>query len=177
MIFGSNVTLPVYLLKIYALPSFIAPVTNLRNACLIQNALFDLLGIPPNLGVVIFLPIVEDNFATNGSTIRDEISRLERNDDVSPSFFKSISRTTSRRLKSNSGQSAPFSPSTAVLSPSTDPRFDPLQSPDAARVNDPFVGEARSRRLRKRDSIRAIVRRRIDKIIEKDVKESDGQGQ
>ncbi|KAJ5676539.1 uncharacterized protein N7477_002172, partial [Penicillium maclennaniae] len=91
VLFGSNNTLSAYLLTIYALPSMIAPVTNVRSTALIQNTLEELLGIPPNLGVTIFIPVREENLATNGTTIRNEISMIERNED-SPSIFKSISR-------------------------------------------------------------------------------------
>lgn len=180
MIFGSHRTLPVYLLTIYALPSLIAPVTNLRNTNLIQDALNELLGIPPSLGVVIFLSIPEDNFATNKATIRDEIQRLERNDEMSPGLFKTISHTMSRRLKSNSGSSAPFSlPSTAsALSPSTNPGSGSLQSPVVANAADLLIGEDRGRSLRKRDSLRALMRRHLkDKLKDKDSKENDGRGQ
>ncbi|KAJ5312002.1 hypothetical protein PENANT_c022G02285 [Penicillium antarcticum] len=99
-----------YLIKISALPSLIAPLTNQRNTSLIQTALLNHLGIAPDRGVVIFVAVGEDNLATNGATARGEISRLERIDHGnSPSLFKSISRSMSRHLKSSSGNSAPMS--------------------------------------------------------------------
>jgi len=92
VLFGSN-SLPSYLLTVYALPVFIAPVTNLRNTALIQKALEDLLGIPPSLGVVIYIPIPEANLATNGMTVRSEISQIERSEQGdSPNLFKSVSK-------------------------------------------------------------------------------------
>lgn len=174
--YGSNTTLSAYLLTIYALPSLIAPMTNLRNTSLIQATLQDLLGIPPNLGVVIYIPVPEDNLATNGMTVRDEISRLERNDDDNPGLFKTISRTMSRRLKSNSAQSAPHSgPSTGgATSPTSNPRTDQPQSPETMQPVLQQIGEEKGQSIRKRDSFRTIVRRRLmDKI--KEVESKKGQ--
>lgn len=179
IIYGSNTTLRSYLLTIYALPSLIAPVTNLRNTTLIQNALQDLLGIAPALGVVIYIPVPEDNFATNGVTVRGEISRLERNEE-SPSLFKTISRGMIRRLKSNSGKSAPLSqPSpSGVISPSSNPKSDPVRSPVTTKPTDGMMGEDKGQGLRKRDSFRALVRRRlIDKVKEeKDTEKNEKEG-
>ncbi|KAJ5998007.1 hypothetical protein N7499_005597 [Penicillium canescens] len=99
-----------YLIKISALPSLIAPLTNQRNTSLIQAALLNFLGIASDRGVIIFGSVGEDDLATNGATARGEISRLERSDHGNnPSLFKSISRSMSRRLKSSSGNSAPMS--------------------------------------------------------------------
>lgn len=131
VLFGSNNALSAYLLTIYALPSFIAPVTNVRSTALIQNALEELLGIPPNLGVIIYIPVPEENLATNGMTIRSEISIIERNED-SPSIFKSISRGMSRRLKNRSGQSAPVSQPSAAATASPSPHT-PSESPASPR--------------------------------------------
>ena len=174
--FGSTTELS-YLLKIYALPSFIAPFTNFRNTNLIQTAMLDSLHIPMNQGVIIFLPVSEDNLATNGLTARGEIARLERNDqDESPNLFKTFSRSMSRRLKTSSGQSMPVSlPSTvgtSTASPSmqTEIRHSPII------VDDTVVPpEERGKRnsLRKRISLRGLVRRRLIEItsaLDKDEK-------
>ncbi|KAJ5712057.1 hypothetical protein N7488_006213 [Penicillium malachiteum] len=116
-VFFGNTTELSYLLKVYALPPLIAPVTNLRHTTLIQSAIQDLLHIPMDRGVIIYLPVPEDNLATNGSTARGEIVRIERDEQAdSPNLFKTISRSMSRRLKStsSSGGSGPISlPSTA----------------------------------------------------------------
>ncbi|KAJ5764836.1 Tautomerase [Penicillium odoratum] len=158
--FGSTTELS-YLLKVYALPSFIAPFTNLRNTHLIQSAMQDLLQIPMNQGVIIFQPVSEENLATNGLTARGGFTQLERNDqEESPSLFKTISRSMSRRLKANSGQSAPISlPSTAgtaTISPSmqTEIRRSPVF------MGDVVVSPAEPERgLRKHLSLRGMVRR------------------
>lgn len=183
--YGSGTTLQAYSLIIYALPSLIAPVTNQRNTTLIQNALQDLLGIPPALGVIVYIPVPEDNLATNGVTVRGEISRLERNEVTglerndlespkSPTLFKTISRGMSR-LKTGSGQSAPLSQSSTagVTSPRSNPRSEPLRSPDMTKPAETMPGEEKAQGLRKRDSLRGLVSRRwMDKGVKgKDIPE------
>lgn len=164
MIFGSNTTLPAYLLKIYALHSCIAPVTNLRNTTLIQVAFEELLGIPPSSGVVIYIPIPEDNLATNGKTVRDEILRLERTDQEDTSsggLFKTISRGMSRRrLKSSSGNSAPIS-LPATTSPSTNTPIDVVQSPVRNEAVDEVIADRQGRRISDVAGLKATVRRRL----------------
>lgn len=164
--------LPAYLLKIYALPCFIAPVTNLRNTVLLQNALHDLLRIPPEHGVIIFMPVAEENLATNGSTVRGEIARLERSDqEDSPSLFKTISRTMSRRrLKTSSGQSQPTTLPTSPLPHlpvyQSPPLTEPVQQED--QPEGPARSEDRSTRfLRMRDSMKSLVYHRLMEAIEK----------
>jgi hypothetical protein len=189
---------PAYLLKVSALSSLIAPLTNFRNTNLIQATINDLFGIPPENGVVIFNPVDEDNLATNGKTAREEIDRLECSDQ-SPSIFKSISRSMSRRMKRSSDNSAPLSLST-IMSPdvptgsSRSPIVPipadatPFQShrPDDSKLADST--EARSslekppmedlpeltlskdeqskRSLKKRESLKSFVNRRLNELGE-----------
>ncbi|CAG7954699.1 unnamed protein product [Penicillium salamii] len=148
LLFGIT-TGPAYLLKVAALASMIAPLTNLRNTSLIQSSIQDIFDIPPENGVIIFNPLSEDNLATNGVTAREEINRLERSDQ-SPSFFRSISRSMSRRLKSSGENSAPptlspvmgpdvanTAPRSPIASPSTDVSPFILDSPGAIELADP----------------------------------------
>ncbi|KAB8202166.1 hypothetical protein BDV34DRAFT_215695 [Aspergillus parasiticus] len=129
---------PAYLLKVYALPCLIASITNLRCTTMIQSALRDLLQIEPNRGVVLYLPVPEENFATNGVTYMGEIARHERRtDDDDPGILRNISRGLSRRLKSSSTQSAPRSEATTS---SWDPETD-TQMSISARGNDSFHSE------------------------------------
>ncbi|RAL05468.1 MIF domain protein [Aspergillus ibericus CBS 121593] len=110
--FGRS-SLPAYLMKVFALPYLIAPITNLRSTILIQAALQEIIHVAPNRGVILYIPISEENFATNGVTMMGELARLERSStDHGPGLFKNISRTMSRRLKSSSSQSAPISVAT-----------------------------------------------------------------
>ncbi|KAI2907878.1 hypothetical protein CBS63078_4729 [Aspergillus niger] len=108
-----RVNLPAYLMKVFALPYLIAPITNLRSTILIQAALQEILHVAANRGVILYIPIPEENFATNGVTMMGEIARLERSSpDHGSGLFKTVSRTMSRRLKSTSSQSAPISVAT-----------------------------------------------------------------
>ncbi|PYH75009.1 MIF domain protein [Aspergillus vadensis CBS 113365] len=108
-----RVNLPAYLMKVFALPYLIAPITNLRSTILIQAALQEILHVAPNRGVILYIPIPEENFAINGVTMMGEIARLERSSpDHGSGLFKTVSRTMSRRLKSTSSQSAPISVAT-----------------------------------------------------------------
>ncbi|KAF7592294.1 hypothetical protein BBP40_000425 [Aspergillus hancockii] len=92
---------PAYLMKVYALPYSIAPITNLRCTILIQSALRELLQIEPNRGVVLYFPVPEENFATNNVTYMDEPPHhARRTEDEDPSILRNISRSLSRRLKS-----------------------------------------------------------------------------
>jgi hypothetical protein len=68
---------PAYLMTVSALPAVIAPVTNIRNTVLIQTVVYDLLRIPPGLGVIKYVPVAEHNLATNGFTAKAELERLE----------------------------------------------------------------------------------------------------
>ncbi|CAI7641916.1 unnamed protein product [Penicillium bialowiezense] len=188
ILFGSAVD-PAYLLKVSALSGLIAPLTNLRNTALIQSIIEDIFRIPPSKGVIIFTPLSEDNLATNGTTAREEIDRLERSEH-SPSMFQSISRSMSRRLKSSSGNSTPLtfgpgmSPDVASINLSS-PAQTPLVEPHTSHATAPFTpkdpvktmaspdepttggpskqtpSKSGNRSIKKRESIRSFVSRRL----------------
>ncbi|KAL4956007.1 hypothetical protein BDW69DRAFT_192768 [Aspergillus filifer] len=108
-----NLALPAYSMKIYALPYLIAPITNLRSTILIQAALQDILHIPPSRGIILYIPVPEENMATNNTTMMGEIARLEHDTrGREPGIFKTLSRSLSRRKKSSSAVSAPLSVAT-----------------------------------------------------------------
>lgn len=165
--------LPAYLLKIYALPCFIAPVTNLRNTALLQSALQDMLQIPPEHGIVIFNPVLEENLATNGTTVRGEIARLERSEqEVSPGLFKTLSRTMSRRrMKTSSGQSQPVSLPSTTEATSPLPHLPPYQSPPDVEPTQPMeqtkLEDRPTRFVRMRDSMKGLVYSRLIEAMEK----------
>lgn len=106
-LYMGNPRFPVYLIKIFALPYFIAPVTNLRCTILIQGLLQELALIPSNRGVVLFFPILEENFATNSVTMIGANPRLDQrhSGEQDHGIFRSITRSLSR-LKSSSTHSA-----------------------------------------------------------------------
>ncbi|KAJ5948326.1 hypothetical protein N7466_001341 [Penicillium verhagenii] len=174
-VFFGNTTELSYLLKIYALSSFIAPVTNLRNTNLIQTAMHDLLHIPMNQGIIVFIPVPEENLATNGLTAGSEISRLIQNDqDESPNIFKTISRTMSRRLKSSSDQTAPISLPSTVGTSTASPSMQTEIHHSPIVVDDTLMSPEEKRRgIRKRISLRGLVPRRfMEKTSSRD---KDGQ--
>ncbi|CAI6336505.1 unnamed protein product [Periconia digitata] len=69
---------PTYVLSITALPVQLQPTTNKRNAALIQAFMFESIGVATDRGIIKFLPIEPECFATNGSTLFGEIERLQR---------------------------------------------------------------------------------------------------
>lgn len=69
---------PAYILTISAISSQIQPTMNKRNAALIQSFMADALSVPPERGVLRFLPIPEENLASNGSTVLSDVERMER---------------------------------------------------------------------------------------------------
>lgn len=177
-VFFGNASELSYLLKIYALPPFIAPFTNIRNTNLIQVAMVELMNIPMSQGVIIYIPVPEDNFATNGSTARGEISRLERHDqDDSPNIFKTISRSMSRRLKTSSGHSAPISLPSTVATATTSPSMKTEIHHSPINLGDVLASpeEEKGRSLRKRMSLRSIVRRRFNEITSAREKDEKGK--
>lgn len=108
-----NSTQPAYTMKIFALPYLIAPITNLRSTILIQAALHDILHISPAGGIILYLPISEENMATNSTTMMGEVARMERDaQGREHGILKSLSRTLSRKKKSSSAVSAPLSVAT-----------------------------------------------------------------
>ena len=69
---------PAYILTISALPPYVQATTNKRNATLIQAFLAEILRVPEHRGLIRFVPVSEDNFATGGMTITSEIESLSK---------------------------------------------------------------------------------------------------
>lgn len=67
-----------YVMTITALPSQLQPVTNKRNAAMLQTFLQEMLGVSPERGIVRFQAIEESNLATDGRTVLGEIEREEK---------------------------------------------------------------------------------------------------
>ncbi|OJI97174.1 hypothetical protein ASPVEDRAFT_49218 [Aspergillus versicolor CBS 583.65] len=158
--FGSS-ALPSYSMKLYALPYLIAPITNLRSTILIQAALDDILHIAPSRGIILYIPIPEENMATNSTTMMGEIARLERDIGArEPRIFKSLSRSLSRRKKSSSGVSAPLSVATtsswAATSDVQEPK--PVTASESEGAN--ASGEGNSRPGKTGRTLRLFVSRR-----------------
>ena len=65
-------------MSITALQCQLQPVTNKRNAGLLTKVIEDALGVVPERGLIRFIPIAEENLATNGKTVAGEIEDLEK---------------------------------------------------------------------------------------------------
>ena len=96
LLFGGSFD-PAYTLTITALRSQLQPVTNKRNAALLQKAMEDALGVLPSRGVIKFSPIAEENLATNGKTVAGEIEDLERESEENASVRRTLSRGKKRQ--------------------------------------------------------------------------------
>lgn len=165
ILFGNKPS-PAYFMKVMALPSLIAPVTNLRTTILIQSALHTLLSIAPSRGVVVYVPVPEENFATNGVTAMGEIRNMERRaQDDEPGIFKTISRGMSRRLKSNSGSSRPLSfGTTSSLMNVTEPEASSPKPAGETSSQCGSKGEDQPRAIKKRKSVKEIITRGLSEM-------------
>jgi hypothetical protein len=95
---------PAYILNITAIPSEVQPVTNKRNAYLIQCFVAEVLHVPSNRGIVRFLGLEEERIATNGSTVAGDIERAEKEvgtsnvkEEKSQGLVRSLTSKSSRR--------------------------------------------------------------------------------
>ncbi|KAL4934543.1 MIF domain protein [Aspergillus undulatus] len=162
-----NLALPAYSMKIYALPYLIAPITNLRSTILIQAALQDILHISPSRGIILYIPVPEENMATNNTTMMGEVARLEHNSGGrEPGIFKSLSRSLSRRKKTSSAVSAPLSVATTSswTAESDTPETKPAAVSETEGLNT-SVDEGHARPGRSR-TLRLFVSRRTQEHSE-----------
>lgn len=117
---------PCYMLIITTVPSQMQPATNKRNAALIQSFMADILSVPPDRGIIKFVPIPEENYAMNGNTMLGEIERMERQTSTSEvpkrsltDARKSMPSYTKRGIsKSDMDSLKDFSRTNGVTSPS-----------------------------------------------------------
>jgi uncharacterized protein (UPF0276 family) len=99
-------------MNITALSSQLQPVTNKRNSAMLGKAIEESLGVSPNRGIIRFIPIAEENYATDGKTLAGEMEEFERDRMDDPSaLHRGLSRASGkgrkkslkslRKLKSN----------------------------------------------------------------------------
>jgi hypothetical protein len=69
---------PTYVLTINTLAAQLQPTINKRNAAMIQAFMTEAIGVAADRGVLRFIPISEENLATNGMTIAGDIEQYER---------------------------------------------------------------------------------------------------
>lgn len=108
---------PAYLLTITALPSQMQPTTNKRNAALIQSFMADVLSVPPERGVLRFVPIQEANLASNGATVFGEIERIEKlqaDDNNQSSTKRTFTRGSRKSVASPKHQNLKSEPSSGL---------------------------------------------------------------
>ena len=65
---------PAYMLTVTALACEVHPATNKRNAAVLQKHLEDALRVPPERGMVRFVPVAEECLAWGGKTVAGRIS-------------------------------------------------------------------------------------------------------
>ncbi|KAL8834989.1 MAG: hypothetical protein Q9170_003510 [Blastenia crenularia] len=144
-----------YVITITALPSQLQPVTNKRNAVMIQNFMADLLGVTPDRGIIRFVGISEEYLATNGNTIQGEIDNMskETSEDTtdtkrSNTLRRGRSRKTSKPEKLNLQERSRPGTSDKIPSPG-------LQSPPI-----PAMPREMSPLDKKAEKVRKMGRRR-----------------
>ncbi len=93
---------PAYTITVTALPSQVQPTTNKRNAALIQTFMSEALKVPAHRGVVKFVAIAEENFATNGQTVLGLMESLDKKSHEDGSGRKpSVARSKNEHRKNS----------------------------------------------------------------------------
>ncbi|KAF2396441.1 Tautomerase/MIF [Trichodelitschia bisporula] len=92
---------PTYVLAISTIPVDVQPVTNKRNAYLLQQYVAELLQVPPERGVVRFMAIPEERLATRGTTVFGEIERQEKihTEETTPSIRRALTGRSRKKSK------------------------------------------------------------------------------
>jgi hypothetical protein len=98
MLFGGTFE-PAYTMTVTALPSQLLPISNKRNATLIQKHMEEAIGVNPARGLLRFVPIVEENFATKGTTLAAEVEQLEKRNGTGDDGGSLSSRRSKSRKK------------------------------------------------------------------------------
>lgn len=149
---------PAYYLTITALGSEIAATKNKRAAHLIQDFMSETLQIPASRGILKFEPAAEENLATNGTTLLQEIEKLEQTTNEEKGFMRSMSRQTYRtRRKSNNASGSDCcrltSPQPSPFRPNHVARTTTQASEDSKRLTLTALGK---KKLKNRRSILAF---------------------
>jgi hypothetical protein len=97
MLFGGTFD-PAYVMSIFALSSQLQPMTNKRNAALIQKHMEEAIGVVPSRGFLRFIPTLEEDTARNGKTLAGEIDDLTK--DAGLLTEETVGEGMSRRTKS-----------------------------------------------------------------------------
>ncbi|KAK8190099.1 Tautomerase/MIF superfamily, partial [Phyllosticta capitalensis] len=133
---------PAYVLSLTTVPSLVQPVTNKRNAALLQQFLDEILNVTPERGIIRFHPLEEANLATNGRTVLGEIEReqkkqAEANGEVKRPTTKQSRRSFMLRAKTQPPSRNGSMASASIVTP-------PLASPLPFDVTTPIPERAPS---------------------------------
>ena len=91
ILLGGNAE-PAYFITIRAVSSEIAPTKNKRSTALLQAWILECLEIPLDRGIIRFEATAEENLATNGKTLLQEIEEMERRPNEEDGILGTISR-------------------------------------------------------------------------------------
>jgi hypothetical protein len=138
----------------------------MRSTTMLTEELYQLIGIGPDLGVIIFIPVPQENLAMYGSVVGNELSKVEQQDN--PGFMKTLGQSISRRhFKSSSGgTSDPLSPS-SIKSPTV------AQTLQSAPVDDDIAAVERRRQLGMKKSVSNFVRRGLGRASKEKEEQQD----
>jgi hypothetical protein len=120
---------PTYILTINALPVQLQPTLNKRNAAMIQNFMTESIGVPIDRGIVKFVAIQEEAFATNGMTILGEIENLERTQAEETGMRRAMTKSSRRSGVSKAKSSITLSRKTSKANTKGRTITPPLPSP------------------------------------------------
>jgi len=165
LLFGGSFE-PAYTMTITALPSQVQPVTNKRNAALLQRGMEEALGVPPSRGLVKFIAIAEENLATNGRTMLSEIEELEKetaedNVNLKRSLSRSASSTRQRQsmksLRNGKAGNQHLSAHNERLTPPTSDRDTPPLPPIPTEKSAMDMKATKAQKMGRRKSFMAAV--------------------
>ncbi|KXJ97725.1 hypothetical protein Micbo1qcDRAFT_156700 [Microdochium bolleyi] len=104
LMFGGSFD-PAYILTIHALPTLTQPITNKRNAALIQKHFDDTLGVLASRGYVRFVPTPHDEVACGGKTLAAEMEEQDKvasGDEGATVSRKASKQKSNKRLRPKS---------------------------------------------------------------------------
>ena len=109
-----------------------------------------------------YVPVPEENFATNGTTVMGQMATMEGDtQNESTGIFKSISRSMSRIMKLNSANSVPLSiTTTTTTGPHGAGTHETIPASDRDGHAKCSSGDTQTQSVRKSRSLRDIVSRR-----------------
>lgn len=152
-------TEPAYLLNITALSAEVATTKNMRSASLIQNFMISSLGIPKERGVIRFLPINDQDLATNGITITQEIEKQEQESGEDKRGLSLRSRQSNRPSKRSQLPTTSEAAAEGQFSRSDTPILTQRSEDENMKFNTTSQENGSTGRMRARKSFMSIFKR------------------